>query len=134
MSASVVDAEIVVVDGGDDGNPTICPPEGVNWRVLSVRDGIHLHVEDKHDPSCGLTFCHVDGALPFARDVVLYFCFPTLGVPVPLRPGDFLIFNALIPYCVLLRCRQVDQVMVISMYLKSAVVGMNNNDLPLKSK
>jgi hypothetical protein len=66
LSASVVDAEIVVVDGGDDGNPTICPLEGVNWRVLSVRDGIHLHVEDKHDPSRGLTFCRVDGALLFA--------------------------------------------------------------------
>jgi hypothetical protein len=67
-------------------------------------------------------------------NVVLYFCFPTLGVTVPLTPGDFLIFNALIPHCVSSRCRQVDQVMVISMYLKSAVVGMNNNDLPLESK
>ena len=28
-------------------------------------------------------------------DVVAYFCFPTLGVAVPLRPGDYLIFNAL---------------------------------------
>jgi hypothetical protein len=61
-------------------------------------------------------------------NVVLYFCFPTLGVAVPLRPGDFLIFNALIPHCVSSRCRQVDQVMVILMYPKSAVVGMNNND------
>ncbi len=50
LSASVIDQEIVVVDGGDDGNPTICPPEGVNWRVLSVRNAIHLHVQDEHDP------------------------------------------------------------------------------------
>ena len=33
-------------------------------------------------------------------DAVVYFCFPTLGVAVPLRPGDFLLFNALIPHCV----------------------------------
>ncbi len=67
MLASVIDQEIVVFDGGDDGNPTICPPEGVNWRVLSVRDAIHLHVQDEHDPSRGLTFRRVDGVLPFAR-------------------------------------------------------------------
>jgi hypothetical protein len=66
LSASVIDQEIVVVDGGDDGNPTICPPEGVNWRVLSVRDAIHLHVQDEHDPLRGLTFRRVDGVLPFA--------------------------------------------------------------------
>jgi hypothetical protein len=33
-------------------------------------------------------------------EVVVYFCFPTLGVAVPLRPGDFLMFNALIPHCI----------------------------------
>ncbi len=33
-------------------------------------------------------------------DAIVYFCFPTLGVAVPLRPGVFLIFNSLIPHCV----------------------------------
>ncbi len=28
-------------------------------------------------------------------DVVVYVCFPTLGVAVSLRPGDFLLFNAI---------------------------------------
>ncbi len=80
---------------------------------------IHLKGKDKYELS---------------DNVVVYFCFPTLGVAVPLRPGDFLIFNALIPHCVSSRFRQVDEVMCISMYLKSAVVGMNNNKLPLDSK
>jgi hypothetical protein len=31
-------------------------------------------------------------------DAFVYFCFPTLGVAVPLRPGDYLRFNALIPH------------------------------------
>jgi hypothetical protein len=26
--------------------------------------------------------------------VIVYFCFPTLGVAVPLRPGDYFMFNA----------------------------------------
>jgi hypothetical protein len=67
-------------------------------------------------------------------DVVVYCCFPTLGVAVPLQPGDFLLLNALIPHCVSSQCRQDDSIMCVSMYLKSAVVGMNNNDLLLTNK
>ncbi len=29
-------------------------------------------------------------------DVVVHFCFPTLGVAVPLHPGDFWLFNKLV--------------------------------------
>jgi hypothetical protein len=64
-------------------------------------------------------------------DVVVYFCFPTIGVAVPLRPGDYLLFNATIPHCVSSRCRFEDEIVCTSMYLKTAIVGMNNNDLPL---
>jgi len=64
-------------------------------------------------------------------DIVVYFCFPTLGVAVPLRPGDYLMFNALVPHCVSSRCNNNDDVIVLSMYLKTSVVGMNNNDLEL---
>jgi hypothetical protein len=31
--------DIVVVDGGDIGNPPICPLEGIIWRCLSVSGG-----------------------------------------------------------------------------------------------
>jgi len=66
-------------------------------------------------------------------DVICYFCFPTLGVAVPLRPGDYFMFNALIPHCISSRCRLEDNVMCASVYLKTAVVGMNNNKLQLTS-
>jgi hypothetical protein len=33
-------------------------------------------------------------------EVVVYFCFLILGVVLPLRPGDFLIFNSLISNCI----------------------------------
>jgi hypothetical protein len=68
------------------------------------------------------------------NDAIVYFCFPTLGVAVPLRPGDFLIFNTLIPHCVSSRCKQTDKVYIVAMYLKSSVVGLNNNQLPLDDK
>lgn len=64
-------------------------------------------------------------------DVVVYFCFPTLGVAIPLRPGDYLLFNARIPHCISSRCKYEDEILCTSMYLKTAIVGMNNNDLPL---
>ena len=64
-------------------------------------------------------------------DVVVYFCFPTLGVAVPMRPGDFLLFNSQIPHCISTRCRIADRIMCISMFLKTAVVGSNNNSLPV---
>ena len=64
-------------------------------------------------------------------DVIVYFCFPTLGTAVPLRPGDYLLFNPLIPHCISSRCRYEDEIMCISMYLKTAIVGLNDNSLPL---
>ena len=79
---------------------------------------------------------HLKGMHQYSTDdpIVVYFCFPTLGVAVPLRPGDFLLFNPRIPHCVSSRCRQADEVVSLSMYLKTAVVGMNNNGLPLDRK
>ena len=67
-------------------------------------------------------------------DVVAYFCFPTLGVAIPLRPGDYLLFNARIPHCRSSRCKYEDEILCTSMYLKTAIVGMNNSDLPLTQK
>ena len=300
LSASAIKREIVVIDGGDSGNPPIVPPDGTSWRCVSVVDSIHLYVPDDSNPLCGLTSPRVDGVLPFIKmprdyalsitaelsvndiidtleecerlkktslirgqckrifgdyqnpvmytsvgvqvsrnssevlncnsflqklpkrqwtilmklmrkaedcferladsevishihhakvvvpfktmtspfdstnslnyygglafgrnvflrchtdedftmsmvnvhlkgldkystsdPTVVYFCFPTLGVAVPLRPGDFLLFNPRIPHCVSSRCRQADEVFSVSMYLKTAVVGMNNNQLPV---
>ncbi len=70
----------------------------------------------------------------FHDDIVVYFCFPTMGVAVPLCPGDSLLFNALIPHCILSWCKQTDNIYCVSMYLKSTIVGMNNNLVPLTTK
>ena len=301
LSTKEIDKEIIVFDGGNNANPPLRPPDGVNWRCISIATGTHLHVEDETNPDRGLTYARLNNALPFIRmprsmalniigkcsitkiynaldacekmrkvslvrsdrkrvfgdygkpvtytcvgvqvsrnsrqvfdsppcmdklpsrhwealtwimrraeicfeeladhqvvshmrnakaavpfktmslfnhttqpsckyygglafgcnvflrchtdqdftmsivqiflkgtytyriddDVVVYFCFPTLGVAVPLRPGDYLMFNALVPHCVSSRCNNNDNVIVLSMYMKSSVVGMNNNALEL---
>jgi hypothetical protein len=64
-------------------------------------------------------------------NVVVYFCFPTLGVAVLLCPSDYLIFNALIPHSISSRCKFDNEIMCVSIYLKTAIVGLNDNDLEL---
>jgi len=65
LSESDIEKEIIVGDGGDDGNPSIRPPDGLKWCCLSVLGGNHLYVADETDPCRGLTFACVDSALPF---------------------------------------------------------------------
>ena len=63
-----------------------------------------------------------------------YFCFPRMAVAVPLRPGDVLIFDPREPHCLSSRCRSEDELVCLSLYLKSAVVGLNNNSRVLTKK
>ena len=66
-------------------------------------------------------------------EVCNYFTFPEQGIAVALRPGDMLIFNPLYHHC-LSSCTllyETHDVFCLSLYLKTAVVGKNNNSLPL---
>jgi len=67
LTTSDINNDIVVVDGGDDGNTPIPPPDGVIWHCLAVRGEKHRHVQDETDPSRGLTFTRIAGALPFIQ-------------------------------------------------------------------
>ena len=53
--------DVVVVDGGDVGVPSIRPPGGLIWGSISVLEGEHIYVQDKVDHHRGLTFARVDG-------------------------------------------------------------------------
>ncbi len=64
-------------------------------------------------------------------EAVLYFNFPKLGVAVPHWPGDLLLFDATKPYTISARCNKKLDVYCVSYYLKSAVVGLNNNSAGL---
>ena len=65
-------------------------------------------------------------------DVCNYFTFAEQGIAVALRPGDMLIFNPHYHHCCLsLRTSiyESDDVFCLSLYLKTAVVGLNDNSL-----
>jgi hypothetical protein len=73
----------------------------------------------------GCDYCSVDDS-PLA-----HFCYPTHGIAIPMRPGDLVPFNSRIPHCISSRSKLSDDIMCISLYLKTAVVGLNDNTIPL---
>jgi hypothetical protein len=70
----------------------------------------------------------------FLDDVLCYFSFPRLGVTVPLKPGDFLLVNALEYHCLSTRCNADVDIFCVSSYLKTAIVGGNDNNRLLSDK
>ena len=75
----------------------------------------------------GIDYCLDD-------DIVCYFCFPRLGIAFPMKPGDFLLVNAHEYDCLSSRCNKEVDIYCVSSYLKTAVVGGNDNQRPLGSK
>jgi hypothetical protein len=65
--------------------------------------------------------------------VAHYFIFPEQGVAVALRPGDMLLFNPQYFHCLAEKEKSYQErsVFVTSFYLKTAVIGKNDNRIPL---
>ena len=64
---------------------------------LNVYLNFHMYEDFDISTACILKqghHCQLDD------DVVVYFCFPCLGVAVPLCPGEVLIFNTLEDHCI----------------------------------
>jgi ectoine hydroxylase-related dioxygenase (phytanoyl-CoA dioxygenase family) len=66
-------------------------------------------------------------------EVCNYFTFAEQGIAVALRPGDILLFNPMYHHCLSSRTSayETKDVFSLSMYLKTAIVGMNDNNLAL---
>jgi len=92
---------------------------------------LHCHTDQDFTMSISHVFSKGKSHYRVDDEVIVYFCFPTLGVSVPLQPGDYLLFNPLIPHCISSPCKYDDEIMCVSMYLKTAIVGMNDNSLEL---
>ena len=62
-----------------------------------------------------------------------YFTFAEQGIAVALRPGDMLLFNPTYQHCISSRTSiyEGEDVFCLSLYLKSAIVGKNDNNIPL---
>jgi len=87
---------------------------------------LRSHVDQ--DFTMSIVQAHIDEHDYIVKDkIICYFAFPRIGIAVALRPGDFLIFNPQEPHSISSRCNVEDEVYCISSYLKTAVVGLNDN-------
>ena len=92
------------------------------------------HVDD--DFAYSVVSTVVDGSIRKEDPVIKYFVFGEYGVAVALRPGDILIFNALV-YHSISSCTTIANsmnVFSLSLYTKTMVVAGNNNDTPLSEE
>ena len=109
--------------------------EGSSAKIFGgVAFGVNVHLSchtDK-DYTYSIVSVHLSGHHYQLDDrIVAYFCFPRIGIAVALRPGDLLAFNPSEHHAISSRCSEGDQVYCLSMYLKTAVVGLNDNRIKL---
>ena len=104
------------------------------YSGLAIGTNIYLQAHVDRDFTQSIVMVLKNQRCKNEDDVAAYFCFPRLGVAVPLRPGDVLIFNPLEPHCLSSRCRKTDDIVCFSLYLKTAVTGKHDNSNPLTSR
>ena len=109
--------------------------EGSSAKIFGgVAFGVNVHhsCHTDKDYTHSIVSVHLSGHHYQLDDrIVAYFCFPRIGIAVALRPGDLLVFNPSEPHAISSRCSEGDQVYCLSMYLKTAVVGLNDNIIKL---
>ena len=95
--------------------------------------GMHVFLQAHNDND--LTYSAVS---PYMRSPslindcpVVHFSCPRFDIVIPLRPGNVLFFNPKEPDCISSRSHTEDNFYCLSLYLKSANIGLNNNDKPL---
>ena len=98
------------------------------YNGLGFGINVYLRSHIDADFTMSIVQAHIDNH-DYVNDdkIICYFAFPRIGAAVALRPGDFLLFNPHEPHSISSRCNKEDDVYCISSYLKTAVVGLNDN-------
>ena len=104
------------------------------YGTFSAGINVYLNSHKDNDFTYCATSVHMKREYTVDDNIVLYFAFPKLNVAIPLRHGDILFFNPLEKHCVSSCCENSDSVYVMSLYLKSNIIGKNDNSIPLTAK
>ena len=98
---------------------------------LALGKNVYLSCHRDRDfmMSCTTIICR---AHAHTQKILGYFCFPTLGLAVPIRSGELLFFNPDMPHMVSSRCNLSDAVYCVSLYTKTNILGGNDNNIPLR--
>ena len=98
------------------------------YNGLGFGINVYLRSHVDRDFTMSIVQVHIDNHVYHFDDKILcYFAFPRIGLAVALRPGDFLLFNPQEPHSISSRCKKEDEIYCISSYLKTNVVGLNDN-------
>ena len=101
------------------------------YNGVSFGVNVHLRAHTDKDFTMSIVQAHIERQEYKNCDAVIcYFAFPRIGIAVALRPGDFLLFNPQEPHCISSRCQNGDEIFSLSSYLKTAIVGHNDNSNP----
>ncbi len=102
------------------------------YNGLGFGINVYLRSHINVDFTMSIVQAHIDNHDYVIDDkVICYFAFPRIGMAVALWPGDFLLFNPNEPHSISSRCSREDDIVIISSYLKMAVVGLNDNSNPI---
>lgn len=99
------------------------------WPTMAIAQNIFLqaHTDIDYFTSATTTLHASEGGLNMNDEVCNYFCFPRHGLAISIRNGDLLLFNPLELHCVSSRCNAELVYYNVSLYLKTSVVGGNDN-------
>jgi len=98
------------------------------YNGLGFGVNVYLRSHIDQDFTMSVVQAHIDDHDYKVNDrIICYFAFPRIGRAVALRPGDFLLFNPQEPHSISSRCCAGDEIFCISSYLKTGVVGGNDN-------
>ena len=121
----------------------VTSPSHAIWASIACGKNYYLNSHTDEDFFYSMTMITSEQGLRHDIDrykmdaeVCNYFAFPEQGIAVALRPGDMLIFNPLYHHC-LSPCTtsyKADDVFCLLFYLKTVVVGKNDNSLPLMER
>ena len=101
------------------------------YGALAAGKNVYLSIHDDKDFITCATSIHMRTGYQLDDLPVVYFCFPRLAICLPLRAGDILFFNPREPHAVSSRIKNEDMIYCLSLYLKSANMGLNDNSIPL---
>jgi hypothetical protein len=102
------------------------------YNGLGVGINVYLRSHIELDFTLSIVQTHIDNHDYQVNDRILCcFAFPRIGMAVALRPGNFQLFNPQEPHSISSRCKSGDGIFCIYSYLKTGVVGLNDDDNPI---
>ncbi len=98
------------------------------YNAVSFGINVFLRCHIDKDFTKSIVQAHMDEIMYQNNvQIVCFFAFPQIEIAVPLGPGDTLMINQQEPHCISSRCNEYDNIYCISSYLKTQVVGLNDN-------